>query len=313
MNESKNKNYTLASSICKQIFTKLKDLILTKTELSLKTLSLLGNQLILEQGGKVAFPISISLNNCVGNYLYDSINSETIQENDLVKIHLGVSVNKCIVQLCETFFANGSNHKHIDFLNKIQKKVLKMIKHGETNDETRIMIESMCTNENVFPVENCISYEQIDSNLKQDDSKYLILNHTKYYDSNDYLISEENICYEFEINEVYTIDLSIVENSEDDKTLYINLDPQIYRFNEFNQSLKLKSSREFLNKIKSLYSTFAFDINPYKDNVKNRIGIKECIEKGLLEPFPIKLTKNKENVFSKKFTIIVGENSSTLL
>jgi len=305
-----NENYSLASLICKSVFKKLKDLILTRNELSLKNLSLMGNQYILEMNGTIAFPTSISLNNYVSNYIYCDLD-KLIQEDDLVKIHLGVSVNNCIVQLGETFLANGDSHEYIDFLDKVQTKVLKMIKHGETNDETRIMIESMCTFENVFPVENCISYEQDKSNLKVVDSKYLILNYTKYYDTNDYLISEENICYEFEQDEIYTIDLSIIENSEN-KIEYINIEPHIYRFNECKVSLKLKSSREFLSKIKSLHSNFAFDINPYKDNIKNRIGIKECIEKGLLEAYPIKLTKNKENIFSKKFTIIVGKNSSKL-
>lgn len=304
-----NENYLLASSICKKVFLKLKDLILSKKIISIKKLSLLGNDLILEEKCIVAFPISISLNNCVGNYLY--INDlETIKDDDIVKIHLGVSINNCIVQLCETFLANGNAHKYIEFLNKLQKKVIKMIKHGETNDETRIMIESMCTYENVFPVENCISYEQIGNSLKQSDSKYLILNYKKYYDSNDYLISEQNTCYEFEQNEVYTIDLSIVENNEFLK--YTTIEPHIYRFNEFNESLKLKSSRDFLNKVKSINSNFAFDFNQYRDNTKHRIGMKECLDKGLLDTFPIKITKSKENIFSKKFTIIVGEKSSKL-
>lgn len=304
-----NENYSLASSISKKVFLTLKNLVLTKELISLKELSLLGNNLILKEQCKIAFPSSISLNNCTGNYLY--INDlETIKDNDLVKIHLGVAVNNCIVQLCETFFANGKTHKYIDFLDKIQKKITKTIKHGETNDEIRIMIESMCTTENVFPVENCISYEQIDNSLKEMDSKYLILNYKKYYDSNDYLISEQNTCFEFEQNEVYTIDLSIVENNESLK--YTSIEPHIYRFNKYNESLKLKSSREFFNKIKSTHSNYAFDINQYKNNVKSRIGIKECLDKGLLETFPIKMIKSKENVFSKKFTIIIDEKFSKL-
>ena len=52
----------------------------------------------------IAFPTSISLNNCVSNYIYENGNDEfnMIKPGDVVKIDLGVNLGGCISILGET-------------------------------------------------------------------------------------------------------------------------------------------------------------------------------------------------------------------
>ena len=325
--------YNVAAKICGKVYNLLKETIISGKVLGVNTLQILGNETIEKECKQVykqlknkgiAFPISISLNNCVGNYTYESQNDEynIIKNGDVVKIELGVNIGGCIAMLGETIIYNendkdeNKNIKYIEFLNKLQKDIVKIIKHGETNDEVKTYIESKCTELGCFPVENTISYQHFDNKLSTDESKYIITNYKKYYDEEDVLISKENLCFEFEKDEVYTINLTIIKNNSEGETEHYYVEPHqphIYRFNEYFYNLKLASSKSFCSVIHEQYQKNAFDCVPYKKQPKYKFGIKESLEKGILIQYPIYYSKDNNIVFHKKFTIVVNENNSNIL
>jgi len=338
--------YNVAAKICGKVYNILKDNIMSGKVLGLRTLETLGDEKIKDECKQVykqlknkgiAFPISISLNNCVGNYTYENRNDEynIIKNGDVVKIELGVNIDGCIAVLGETIVydestnettendkdendkdENKENTKYIEFLNKLQKDIVKIIKHGEINDEVKMYIESKCTDLSCFPVENTISYQHFDGKLSTDSSKYIITNYKKYYDDEDVLISKENLCFEFEKGEVYTINLTIIQNNSENETEHYYIEPHqphIYRFNEYFYNLKLASSKSFCSVIHEQYQKNAFDCVPYKDKPKYKFGIKESLEKGILIQYPVYYSKDRCTVFHKKFTIVVNENGSNIL
>ena len=323
--------YNISAKICSTVYKELKKKIMDNEERNLKNLSDYGNNRIKEELSKIykkdsdkniAFPVSISLNDIISNYVYDYKNEESIYNNikdtDIVKIELGVSVCGYISMIGETFtiIENKPIEKVIKFLNKIQKDILEMIKDSETVDEVRIFIESQCTNLEIFPIENCTSYQHDISFIKKFDSKYMLLNYKPKYDYDDYLITFQNINFEFEEDDIFTINLTVlpIEDDNDTNIKYkLYSEPHIYRLNDYNYSLKVKSSREFYNNITLNHSKYAFEINEYLQNAKNRIGLNECTKNNIIDSYPIITTKNKLPVITKKFTIIVGKHNSKLL
>lgn len=326
--------YNTAATICGKVYNSIKHKIINEHERNILTLSLYGNQLIKneldiiykkETDKNIAFPVSISLNNCIGNYIYDYSNKDseynTIKETDVIKIELGVSIGGCISMLGETFTINDNPNvsKITTFLKKLQKELVNKIKHEECADEMRIVIESRCTDNDVFPIENCKSNQQSEGYLTGDTLKYMILNYRKYYDMDEYLISPENINYEFEKDDIYTINLTVIPTSDIEDITSIKYktyekESHIYRFNEYTYSLKLKNSRHFYNQVKLNHGNYAFDISNYINDTKNRIGMKECIDNNILELHPITyIYPSHIPVITKKFTIIVGKNESKLL
>jgi len=316
--------YNTSAAICGKVYKILKNLVISNEERNIKTLCCLGNKMIItelssiykkDKDKNIAFPVSISLNNIISNV---TSSCDTIKDSDVVKIKLGVSLSGLISILTETFIIkeNKSIEKAIVFLDNISEEILEMIKHEETVDEVRINIESKCTEQNVFPVANCISYQQERSFIKTLDSKYMILNNVAKYDTNDYLITEQMINFEFEEDDIFNINLTVIPIEDDIEPNEVKYriidDPDICRINETNYSLKLKSSREFYSKIKKNHSNYAFEINNYTD-AKDRIGISECIKHGLLDIYNIITPHNNLPVISKEFTIIVGKNSSKKL
>jgi methionine aminopeptidase len=263
------------------------------------------------------------LNHCVGNYIYEEsqTNHNTIRSGDVVKIELGVNIGGCIAILGETFVKGGGNtvqQNYIDFLNDLAKHVIGLCKQGETNDEIRMLVESKCTEQACFPLENCIGYQQCSGQLKTAESKYIVFNHQKYYDENDNLCVEENLCFDLEPGEVYTINLTVVpdlpENAECKEHCYKEFhEPHIYRFNDYFYNLKLKSSREFVSRVKGLCGNNAFVLAQYLNTGKDKLGKRECWENGILDSYPIRYHKGGCDVYHKKFTVIVGEDKAITL
>jgi methionine aminopeptidase len=330
--------YNSSAKICGIVFREIVFKISNNEMLETNLLNEYGDRRILEECSKIykredkniAFPTSISLNDCVGNYIYQENSNDynMIKNGDVVKIELGVNIGGCIAVLGETIIYNsqGNQHnnsqenssdkdynKYLDLLNELSLSIPKMIIPGGLNDDVKIMIESKCTETGCFPVENSISYQHIDGQLVTDDSKYIITNYQKYYDDDDNLAVPENICFEFEPGEVYTINLTVIPNDyeKDDETQHEYYEPHeshIYRFNDNYYSLKLKMSREFCSESKNKHNTNAFNCLPYKKNARWRVGIKECLDNNILDEYPIIYNKDKLPVFHKKFTLVVSDN-----
>ena len=326
--------YSTSSKICGRIMVELLDQIKNKKMLFIKDLESFADNRIEEECNKIykkekikgiAFPSSISLNNCVGNYLYEDENDEYnyIKNGDIVKIEIGVNLSGCIVNLGETIIYSDNEEldkelyekhgKYLELLELLKREIIDNITVGETNDEIKINIESKCTEYGCFPVENTISYQHFNGQLQTDDSKYIICN---YHDNDNIEYGREldNLCFEFEEGEVYTINLKIIpnDNNNDDETIhkYYNSEPHIYRFNDTYYSLKLKASREFCSIAKGKHYTNAFNGLEYKKDSKHRLGIRECFENGILEKYPILYSRDKLPIYHKKFTIVVGKEKT---
>lgn len=330
--------YNDAAKISKTVFDELKKKIL-EGERDVRVLCDIGNLLILKhielvyknvKCKGIGFPVSISLDNCVGGYIFekgfDDFNK--IKDDSIIKIELGVQIDGYCAIYGDTFVLGnleGHRYKYIlDFLEDIAKDIPKVLKIGDTTDDVRLYIESKCTDIDVFPVENSISHQQMRYN-DLIDKKKLILHHQKYYDNDDYEITEPNVNYEFEEHDVYDINLTIVPDLEYDELSKYNLakttshvyvvphDPHIYRFNGCHHDFKLKASREFASHMKEKHFNYGFDYTYYKTNPRYRMGMKEAKDNFVIDDYQVMYTKDKLPVFFKKFTVLVQKSRTIQL
>ena len=207
---------------------------------------------------------------------------------------------------------NKEVEETIKLLDDIHTEIKKIVKYSCTNDDIRLYIESKCAENGVFPIENCVSFQGCQNHLKMDESKCVILNHRKKYDKDDILITEDNTCYEMLKNEIYHIQLDVMPLDVPVKIRSSNC--YIYAFNEYHYSLKLRQSRLFYNTVMNDHKYYAFDMNNYAKDAKNKAGLKECIEKGMLNTYPVLYVHSNEKhekhsepipIVSKMFTIII--------
>lgn len=328
--------YNDASRIAKSVYCDLIKMI-RDGERNVRVLCDVGNLSIMNKVSQVyknvkckgiGFPVSISLDNCVGNYIYEEGYNEynTINKNSVIKIELGVQIDGYCAKYADTFLLNDEHpYKYIlDFLDQMHKEVPKVIQIGETTDDIRQFIESKCTDLDVFPVENTISHQQIRYN-ELHDTKKLILHHQKHFDQEDYEVTEPNLNYEMEEYDVYEINLTVIPDLDhDDLTKYnvskttshvyiVSHEPHIYRFNGCYHDFKLKNTKKFATEIKERHFNYGFDYTYYKNNPIYKMGMKEALSSGVIEDYPVMYSKDKLPVFTKKFIVLVQEARTNVL
>ena len=270
---------------------------------------------MMEKG--IAFPLCVSVNECVGYNCTDNIQP---QIGDIVKVELGVEIGGCLSMLGESFVmgtqqVQSGTNRYIQFLDILAGELVNAINVTSNNIDVKVLVESKCTELDCFPVENCTSYQQFPGHMRTSDSKYIVLNHQKYYDDSDFLTVAPDLCFEFEESEVYHINLSIVENHPVTFTdhKYSERPADLLRFNDLYYSLKLKNSKVFCHKVKSEHRNNAFRLCDYTNSPSHRMGIKECLDNGILERFPVKYTKDRLPVYCKKFTVVISGGKAKML
>lgn len=263
----------------------------------------------------IAFPICLSLNNIAGHYC---LATDILKEGDLLKIEFGIHIDGFPTTIAfTTLITNNTkiakDDKRANVMKaaiKASREVAKKMKPGVLNTEIVKIIEEAakefnctlptCSESGIIP--GILSYQMsqniIDFDANKDDELEYI---------HRFIMPKQNPTYDFalqelplEENEVYAID--IVMCSGQGKLVKSN-DTCIFKRNyDKHAELKLKASRNVLNSVKSKYPVIVDcqDLN-------NKMGLKECLSKEILQSYPVVCEKTGEFIARIKFTIIVKD------
>jgi curved DNA binding protein len=265
----------------------------------------------------LAFPVCLSKNNTAGHYI--PTNNDIIQNGDLLKIELGVHIDGYPAFIAfTTLITDNPNNKIIgkkaDVMKAVieaSKEIINIMKPEHTNREVMKIMEKYAQKYNCnLPLYNDNEFDIIPGVLSFQVSRGVI---DGYNDDDDEFIhrfiqSRENPNAEyqtretpFEENEIYAVDILMSTGSG---KLMNTGETYIYRRNhEFYEGLKLKSSREAL----SSFGKELFPINVDHSNIRIKLGLKECVEKRLLETYPVVKEKDDEYIARIKFTVIIKD------
>lgn len=118
---------------------------------------------------------------------------------------------------------------------------------------------------------------------------------------------------EFEENEVYAID--IVMSSGEGKTRILDeKETTIFkRALDMEYNLKMKASRFVFSEIDKKYPTMPFTIRHLSDPRQTKLGIKECLNHGLLHPYPVLYERAEAVVAQAKGTVLLMPNGSDVI
>lgn len=99
----------------------------------------------------------------------------------------------------------------------------------------------------------------------------------------------------FEENEVYAVDI-VVSTGEGVSKILDEKDTVVFkRALDTEYQLKLKASRTIFSEISRKYPTMPFSIRDL-DTKQTRLGLVECLNHGLLHPFPVLYERQGELV-----------------
>jgi len=291
----------------------------TKPGAKISDLCALGDTTIDEECGKVhnkgkgkvdakdkgvAFPTCVSVNHVAGHNSVNKEDETVLVAGDLVKIDLAVHIDGWISSVAHTVLAQedptaplpaGKPRDVVMACATACEAVLATIKPGCKNNDLSELFTRAAESYGVNVVEGVLSHQM---------KRFVI-------DGNKVVISkivpgEQTVEDEtFEVNDVLGIDIFM--SSGEGKLREVDEKKQMVfkRAVDKNYSLKMKVSREIFSKIITDHPTLPFSLREY-DDVRARLGMKECLEHELFTKYPVLEEHEGEYVAHMKFTVFLS-------
>ncbi|XP_072975100.1 ERBB-3 BINDING PROTEIN 1 [Typha angustifolia] len=251
----------------------------------------------------VAFPTCISVNNTVCHFSPLASDESVLQENDIVKIDMGCHIDGFIAVVAHTHViqegpVTGRAADVIAAANTAAEVALRLVRPGKKNKDVTEAVQKVATAYDCKIVEGVLSHQ-----LKQ----FVI-------DGNKVILSVSNPetkvdDAEFEENEVYAVDI-VASTGEGKPKLLDEKQTTIYkRAVDKNYHLKMKASRFIFSEISQKYPIMPFSARALEEK-RARLGLVECVNHELLQPYPVLHEKPGDLVAHIKFTVLLMPNGS---
>lgn len=281
----------------------------------------------LEYGKGISFPTSISVNNMVG-YYSPIANNDIINKGDIVKVEMGCHVDgfpACVVYTVVVDNASGRRADVVRAVAEASREVYRIMKPDNTNLQVSDIMNKYADkyNCNLLTVSNIekiapgvISYQMSQNTLdgKNDETE------TDEDNIHTIILPKKDEDYEFGMseaefleNEVYAIDIAMSTGSG--KISYGEHTPTLFKRNHNKRhGLKLKSSKNVLSKfINKHFPVHIKELTENENSSKVKVGLKECVKVGLIEPYEPYYEKRNEYVARIKFTVVVRKKPKLII
>lgn len=271
----------------------------------------------------VAFPTCVSIGSIVGHLSPMSDDSSVVSAGDVVKIDLGCHIDGFIATLAQTIVVQAGadepvKGKAADVISAAKccfEAALRLIRPGKTVSEVAPVLQKIAEAYGCSVVEGVMSHQ-----MKQFviDGNKCVLNKPSPPETK---VDDE----EFEENEVYAIDIVISTGEGKPKVLDEKATTVYKRALDQEYQLKVKSSRALFGEITKRFPSMPFALRAVSEGAgpesdkgdlakgQIRLGLVECLNHGLLQPYPVLHEKAGELVAQVKGTVLLMPNGSDLV
>ncbi|CAI5959283.1 unnamed protein product [Closterium sp. NIES-65] len=254
----------------------------------------------------VAFPTCVSVNNIVCHYSAAAGDEAALANGDVVKIDLAAHIDGFIASAAHTVVVQedaaapvtGKAADVIAAANTAAEVALRLVRPGKHNKEVAEALQKVAEAYGVHVVEGVLSHQ-----MKQFviDANKVVLS----VSSPEMRVED----FEFEANEVYAVDI-VMSSGEGKPKLVDEKQTMVYkRAVDKAYSLKLKASRAIFSEISQKFSIMPFTARALETKAA-RLGLVECVNHDLLQPYPVLHEKQGDMVAHIKFTVLLMPNGS---
>jgi methionine aminopeptidase len=263
----------------------------------------------------IAYPTCVNVNEVVGNFVPPPTCTQTLNSGDMVKYELGVHIDGFPAILAYTVVVGTPNPEQLSVLKAVHdasRSVFQNMTTGTPSFALSKMLKECATTHgctlpqvpdapSIFHAPGVVWYEMsrnvVDGFIDDTDPyvhRFIVPNDQEKYDLGMLDTPLEDL-------EVYCVD--IVMCSDTGKLSALPENTTIYKkVYGRREPLKLKAAHEALNLFKDTY----FPKTVQDASTKTKLGLKECINKGLVEPYHPYKCHAKEHCARAKFTVLVG-------
>jgi len=263
----------------------------------------------------IAFPTSISVNNCVAHFsplASDAQSSQVLAKDDMVKIHIGAQIDGFAAISAETIVVGASAEhpvtgRRADVLKAAwhaAEIAMRTIKVGNKNWAVTEAVGKVADAWDCKPVEGMLSCVQAQNLI--DGKKRIILNPSESQ-------KREFESALFAEGEVWGIDV-LVSSGEDGKARMEEARTSIFqRDSQVTYQLKMKNSRAVFSEVQKKAGAFPFNVRALEDEKRSRMGLQEAVQHGLVKPYEVIYTPANTFVAGFHFTIALLPGGPSLI
>ncbi|MCC7569861.1 type II methionyl aminopeptidase [Candidatus Micrarchaeota archaeon] len=252
-------------------------------------------KMIIDAGAAPAFPTNISVNSLAA-HATPSLNDEKVfQNDDLVKIDFGVSVDGCVSDQATTVDLSGKHTKQVETAKKALTNAVNIMKEGVKVYDISKAIENTVISDGFRPISNL--------------GGHLIkpgLLHAGVFIPNVADSKDASSNYELREGDVFAIEPFVTSG----KTGRV-VDSEIVEIFSLKQikNVRLNSSRKLMTHILKEYSTLPFARRwiqkSFNSTVTVNASLRELARNDILFQYPVLRDQDTELVTQAEITVIV--------
>ncbi|GAA5875468.1 hypothetical protein JCM8547_001676, partial [Rhodosporidiobolus lusitaniae] len=253
----------------------------------------------------IAFPTTVSVNNVLQHFTPVPSDKEgstqTLKNDDVVKFVVGAHIDGYPVVTGETIIVGASGPVTGVRANLLQAAyqageiALRAVKPGVRNWEVTDAVKSLFKEyeaSGIKGVEGILSHQFTQNNLEA--KKGLIATPTASQRGDS-----EN-AYKFEEGEVYGLNIVVTDGDKAPKNVD-SIRNTIFSKTTSTYSLKMKTSRATFSEISQKAGSFPFTLRIMDDEVRARMGVKECVQHQLVKSYDLATTDKPESLSAQVF------------
>lgn len=263
-----------------------------------------------KKGGKpiekgIAFPVCLSVNECVCHYSpLGTDDSKVLAAGDMVKIDFGCHVDGYVAVAAHTHVVadeavagpvTGPKADVVNAAYTAAEVAARLIKVGNTNKQVTEAMGKVAAAYGVNPV-----YGTMMHNMKRyviDGSKMIML-------VEDEATGQKSEECTFESYEVYAVDVAF--STGEGKPREGDTRTTVFkRQADKSYNLKMKGSRTFFSDVTKKAPVFPFTLRSFDDERGAKMGVRECLQHELVQPYQVLYERSGDMIAHVKFTVLL--------
>jgi len=246
-----------------------------------------------KKGGSPAFPINLSGNNVAAHYTPSFESEDSVGDEDVIKVDIGVHVNGFIADSAFTIDFSGKHSKMVEASESALEEAVKMVKEKMSIGEMGAKIEATIKKTGFNPIQNLSGHG------------------VSEYDAHTYpSIPNIGSGDSRELEDGMAI---AIEPFATDGNGFVKEGTQAEIFQlEERKALRSKEARKILGFVDENYSTLPFAERWIQREMKlsefgRKVGMRELIQKKCIKAFPLLKEEEGKTVTQAETTLLLSE------
>jgi len=255
-------------------------------------------QMIFDEGCRPAFPVNISINEIAAHYTPEIDCTDCLNENDVVKIDLGVHINGAIADTAYTIDLGEKNNELVKASEDALETAISAIKPGVSVGEIGGLVEEKIKSFGFKPISNLTGH-MIKRNILH---AGIDVPNIKTKDP-----------YEFAVGDIFAVEPFATTGQG-----YVVDTDHVEIFSLYlPRQIRMRQSRKILQTVVSNYGTLPFAERWIRKEFKSKMlvgaSLRELLDNNVIKGYPVLKEAGKGLVSQTEHTMVVEEKGARVL